>query len=246
MANLFVYHNNVLADAALVSGSEQVDLSAASYLCDDRLSFKFTATGTHSHVRVDQAGSDVDPFTQLVLIDHTMSGGLAVLTTSPDQARSSAVVAFSGSVGFVDPAVITFALPSDRRYIDLDLTASGGQQLQVGELMLGSRFESPRYPAPGIPTLRLPRRSFIELQNGERQSVRHASVVRQKTYTLESMDADGMAEWVELYDANEGARLVVLTDDEGDTYPALMSTQLASNNDASRFTLTLEFLEVRL
>lgn len=246
-SNLFLVHNNILADAVLVSGSEQANLSSAQFLCDDRLSFKFTATGTHTLIKIDQASSAIDPFRYLVLVDHTMSGGTAVVRTYPTEARSSATVVWSGSLAFDEPNVTDFgAIPAQLQYVDVELTASGGQRLSVGELMLASRFESPRFPAPGIVTDYLPRRTFIDLQNGERQSVRHGGVVRHKVYSLEGLDEDGAAQWVEVFDANEGARLVVLTDDEGDTYPALLKDTLSTNKTATRFDLGLEFTEVKL
>ena len=247
MSNLFLYHNNVLADATLVSGSEQESLSSAQFLCDDRLSFKYTATGTHSLIKIDQASSAIDPFRYLVLVDSTLSGGTAEVRTYPTEARSSATIIYSGNLTFEEPKVIDLgSVPAQLQYVDVELTTSGGLRLTIGELMLASRFESPRYPAPGIVTDYLPRRTFIDLQNGERQSIRHAAVVRHKVYALQGLDEDGAAEWVEIFDANEGARLVVLTDDEGDTYPALLKDTLSTNKTATRFDLGLEFTEVKL
>jgi len=247
MANLYLYHNNILADAVLVSGSEQADLSSAQFLCDDRLSFLYTATGTHSLIKIDQPSYTIDPFRYLVLVDSTLSGGSAEVRTYATDARSSATIIYSGNLTFEEPKVIDFgSVPAQLQFVDVELTTSGGQRLTIGELMLASRFESPRKPAPGTVTEYLPRRTVVNLQNGERQSVRHAAVCRRKLYTLQGLDTDGIAEWVAIFNDNEGARLVILTDDAGETYPALMQEQLSTNKAATRFDVALEFIEVKL
>lgn len=247
MSNLALYHHNVLADAVVVSGSEQDSLSSTQYLFDDRVSFKYTATGTHTIVALDQPASAIEPFRYLVLVDSTLSGGSAIVRTYPTAARSSATTVFSGNLTFEEPKVIDFgSVPAQLQYVDVELTTSGSQRLSIGELMLASRFDSPRYPAPGIVTDYLPKRTVINLPNGERQTIRHAAVARRKAYTLQSLDADGIAQWVEVFDENEGARLVILSDENGDTYPALMQETLTTSDDASRFDVALEFFEVKL
>ena len=105
MANLSLYHQNILSSAS-VTATELEALSSPRFLSDDRLSFKMTATGIHTLVQIDQPGSAVEPFEFLVLVDHAMSGGIAVVTTYPTAARVTPTVVFSGSLTADDPNVI--------------------------------------------------------------------------------------------------------------------------------------------
>ena len=84
------------------------------------------------------------------------------------------------------------------------------------------------------------------MANGERQTIRHGGVCRRKVYSLRLLTAEQIAEWVDVFSDNEGARLVVLTDENADTYPALMSESLSVSDDELRFDVQLEFLEVKL
>ena len=245
MANLTLYHNNVLIGSE-ISASEMEDLSSPYFLADDRLSFKMTATGIHTTIQIDQPGSAIDPFQYLVLVDHTMTGGEVVVRTFPTDARATETVLFSGTLTSADPNVIDLTLQTGKQYIDVELTASGINKASAGELMLASLFESPQRPQEGINTQYLPRRTFIALENGEVVSIKHAETVRQKEYVIPGLSLDDAGLWIELFKDNEGAELVVLNDDEGDTYPAYMNQNLGMNTTARRVSIGLTFVEVKL
>ena len=246
MVNLSLYHDNVLSDATL-SGSEQATLSSPTFLADDQLSYKMTATGTHSLIKIDQTGSAIDPFRYMILVDHTMAGGEAVVRTFPTVDRVTPTVVLSGTLTGEDPNVTDFgSVPTNTQFIDVELTTSGGVQLSVGELMLASLFDSPQFPAPGINTRYIPRRTPIDLANGERLSIKHAETIREKSYSIPSLTFAEAAEWVDLFTENEGSELIVLIDDEGNTYPALMNQILEANTIARRVTIGLLFSEIKL
>lgn len=246
MSNLSLYHQNILSDAT-VSGTELENLSSPTFLADNRLSFKLAATGTTTTIQIDQPTESVQDFQFFLLLDHSLGGGEAVLETFPTQARLSPTVVFSGTLSFDDPQVVDLgSVPTDQQFIDVSLTASGTNKIQVGELMLASKFVSPQRPALGITTTYLPRRTFIELPNGERQSIKHAQTVRQKQYAIPGLTFEEATEWIDLFRGNEGAELVVLTDDEGQTYPAMMNQQLEANTTSRIVSLVLEFTEVKL
>lgn len=246
MSNLSLYQNNILSSSA-VAATELEPLASPRFLSDDRLSFKMTATGSHTRIQIDQPGSDVQPFQYLVLLDHSIGGGTAVVTTYPTAARLTPTVVFSGSLPAEDPDVVDLGgIPSQLQFVDVELTTSGGQKLSLGELMLASRFESPERPALGITTHYLPRRTFIETPNGERLSVKHGGTVRQKRYTIPGLSFAEAREWIDLFRGGEGAELVILVDDEGETYPALLNQELQANTTARIVDIGLELTEVKL
>ena len=70
--------------------------------------------------------------------------------------------------------------------------------------------------------------------------------MRQKQYAIPGLTFEQAREWIDLFRGNEGAELVVLTDDEGETYPALLNQELQVNTTARIVSLGLEFTEVRL
>ena len=246
MSNLSLYHQNILSTAT-VSATQLEPLFSPRFLADDRLSFKLAATGTMTTIQIDQPTGSVQDFQFFLLLDHSLGGGEAVIETFPTQARLTPTVIFSGTLSFEDPGIVDLgSVPPDRQFVDVSLTASGTNKVQVGELMLASKFESPQRPALGITTRYLPRRTFIELPNGERQSIKHAETVRQKQYAIPGLTFEQAREWIDLFRGNEGAELVVLTDDEGETYPALMSQQLEANTTSRIVSLAVEFTEVKL
>ncbi len=51
--------------------------------------------------------------------------------------------------------------------------------------------------------------------------------------------------WIDVFNDEERDELVVLQDDEGDTYPALMGQQLSVNKLAKVVSVNLEFEEVK-
>ena len=60
------------------------------------------------------------------------------------------------------------------------------------------------------------------------------------------MDFSTALGWIDLFNDEEGDELVMLLDDEGATYPALMGQQLSINKLAKVVSVQLEFEEVRL
>ena len=245
MSNISLYHANIL-DGATLTATELEDLSSVQFATDDLLSFKMTSTGVHTLMEIDQPGSVIDPFQFLVLIDHTMTGGEVVVRTYPTVARSTETVLFSGTLTSDDPNITDLTAQTGKQFIDVELTARGSNKASVGELMLATKFDSPQRPQLGITTTYIPRRDTIELQNGEVVSIKHAETVRKKEYTIPGLTLDDAALWIDLFKGNEGVKLVVLIDDEGDIYPAYMGQQLASNTTARRVSLSLIFTELKL
>jgi hypothetical protein len=248
MANLFLYHANILCNADLtISGGNIESSSSPYYAADDRLSYKLTATGVATTIRIDQPGSAIDPFRYLVLIDHNMVSGTAVVSTYTNAARTTATVVFSGSVGSDDPSVTDLgSVLTGKQYVDVRLIGSGSTHPSVGELMLASIFTSPQRPQLGIDTNYQPRRTFIEFPNGEVGTIRHGGTVRQKSYVIPSLSLTDAALWIDLFKDGEGAELVVLSDDEGDVYPAYMNQTLSMNTSARKVSINLTFTEVKL
>lgn len=246
MANVSIYYNNALIGSEMTA-TEMETLSSVHFAADNRISYKTTATGAHTNIEIEQPGNAIQEFRYLVLVDHTMAGGEAVVRTYPTDSRVSETVAFSGTLSSDDPNVTDFgSVPSDVRYVDIELTASGSNKASAGEIMLASKFTSPQYPGEGIPTTYTPRRTFIGFPNGEVASIRHGGTVRQKTYTIPGLTLSEAEQWIDVFRGNEGAELVVLSDDEGETYPAYMNQELGVNNTANRIDLALVFREVKL
>lgn len=247
MSNLTIYHSNRLKEASAVSGTEQTSSSSPQYLFDDRLSFVYTATGTQTMIQVD-AASTATGVSHLILSDHSLSGGSGIVDVFIDAERTmTAGVAFSGTLGFGDPLLTPLDMPSSGTYINLALTTSGGQQLQIGELFLVEEFTSPQRPETGsITTTYTPHRTIFELKNSERQSLRHGGVTRTKTYTIPLMTLEDAQTWIELYGDGEGVELVILSDEVDAVYPVYLNKQLATTTNGSRININLELTEVKL
>lgn len=235
MSNITVYHDNALKGST-VTATNLDSSSSPAYLYDDRLSFKYTTTAYNTRISVTQPSNDSRSYRYLVLADHNATG-TAVFT--------SGSVLFSGSVNG-DPAVIDLGTTTSGQSFTIDVFQnSTTSTLSIGEIGVMSRFTSTQAPAPGIATERVPRRTFIELPNGERQSIQHGGVSRIKTYGLTAKLGD-LDEWVDLFNENEGVELVILTDDDGDTYPCLFNQTFGINKSKGVVSATLEFQEVRL
>ena len=84
---------------------------------------------------------------------------------------------------------------------------------------MARKFDSPQLPALGISTDYVPRKTFVSMPNGKRQSIQHGGVSRQKRYLIPGMDFSTATGWIDLFNDEEGDELVVLLDDEGATYP---------------------------
>ena len=176
-----------------------------------------------------------------------MTGGEAVVRTYPTEDRLTPNPVISGTITDDDPMIFDAgSIPLNTRYVDITLTASGTEVVNVGEVMLVTKFDSPQRPALGITTDYLPRRTPIEMPNGELQSVRHGGVSRVKTYRIPSMSISEADQWIDLFTDEEGASLVVLVDDVGDTYPARMNQELRADKEATRISIDLNFSEINL
>lgn len=245
MSNLSLYHANIL-DGATLSATNLETLSSVRFATDQLASFKMTATGVQILMTIDQPGSAIDPFQYILLIDHTMGLGELVVRTYPTQSRATETVLFLGTLTSADPNIIDLGLQTGKQYIDVELTASGTNKASVGELMLAPKFDSPQRPQPEIETTYTPRRDTIELQNGEVVSIKHAETVRRKSYTILGLSQADVTLWIDIFKDNEGVELVVLVDDEGATYPAYMGQEFSTNKNATRFSITLSFTELKL
>ena len=109
-----------------------------------------------------------------------------------------------------------------------------------------TEFQSPKAPSVNVPTKVNPNRTFIPLPNGERRSIQHAQPVRLKSYRVTGLTQAEAQSWLDVFNANEGIRLVIVSDDEDETYPSLMNTELPKNRELDNFTVDLEFVEIKL
>jgi hypothetical protein len=209
------------------------------------LSFKFTTTAGTTAIQIDQQSASTQAFRFLILSDHDLENGIAVLKTYPTASRTTPTVVITGTISG-DPAIFDAGSDQIATFVDIDLTASGTQtSMSLGEVLVARRFGSPQLPALGISTDYVPRKTFVSMPNGERQSIQHGGVSRQKRYLIPGMDFSTAAGWIDLFN-DEGDELVILQDDEGAIYPALMGQQLSVNKLAKVVSVNLEFEEVRL
>lgn len=252
MANIFVYGPNILGEGTQVTATGVAVNSSASYLHDDRLSFKFVAAGSETTVLVNPP--ELRGWNQVVLVDHEgLAGGDYTVWGADDISRVSQLVLASGTIGSATPFAIDvtneFSDSGDQSYRYIDVRLRGpipGDPWTLGELVIAHKFASPQRPSIGIETRYLPRATFIELPNGERQTLKHAEVARVKRYTIPGMTLEDAHKWSDLFLENQGSGLVVLEDDEGNIWPALMGTDLTVNDESKIVSLALTFIEVSL
>lgn len=220
--------------------------SSALYLYDDRLSFKFASTGTSTVVEVDQPANNVRAFRYLTITDHDLDGGTAVVRTYATANRVTPDAVISGSITSADPMIFDAgSFQSGKQFIDVELTSSG-LPMTVGEVGLLSKFDSPRAPTINVPTKVVPRRTFIDLPNGERRSISHAQPGRVKSYRITGLTQAQVTEWIDIYEASEGIRLLILSDDEEIIYPVVMNKALPKTRELDNFSVDVEFVEIRL
>ena len=170
-----------------------------------------------------------------------------MVSSFPNESRSVETVLVSGTIPDSDPAIIDIgSVQTGKEFIDIKILASGVGESSVGEVMLASLFESPREPSIRVETVYVPQRNFINLPNGERRSIKHGGVPRKKRYTIPGLTLDQAQLWIDLFQGNEGSRLVVLLDEEGDTYPAYMNQELTVNRETTVISIALDFTEIKL
>jgi len=246
MGNISILYASVLDDSTFAATNVSTE-SSVIYLADDRLSYQFATSGTDTVVQVDQPGSSIDPWRYLVLAEHSMAGGTAVVLTYPNSLRTTPTVLFSGTLTADDPNVTDLGSESSAQYIDVKLTASGvSSTVRLGELGLMRKFESPRAPDINVGTSTNPKRTFIDLPNGERLSIRHAGPGKIKSYRIRGLTQAQAGTWLDIFEANEGIKLVYLTDDEGETYPCYMKQMFVQDRELNLFSVDLEFSQVKL
>ncbi len=246
MSNISIYQENALTGGSTVTVTGIAPNSSAAYLSDSRLSFKYVTTGSETEIQVDQDPINVIVFTDLVMVDHNLAGSTFTLTSYTDSGRGSPTVEINAQeIPNEDPYIKNVGTLTNYANFDIDITVSGGATASIGEIMAAVKFTSPQRPGIGIQTIEVPRTTFILMPNGERQSVKHGGVVRIKNYTIGGLTIDQANEWVDIFTDNANL-LVVLEDERGDTYPAMMNQELIIDDDSKILSIDLEFTEVKL
>jgi len=247
MSNISVYHDSALGGGSTLTATGVGTNSSVEFLADDRLSFKYVTAGGEAEIQVDQPAANVRIFTDLAIVDHNLDGSTFTLTSYTDSGRGSPTVEISAQeIPNEDPFIINIGTLTNYQNFDIDITVSGGGTASVGEWMAATKFTSPVRPAIGIRTDYIPRQTFVILPNGERQAIKHAETIRKKTYIVDGLPIAEAQQWVTVFTTGEGAALVILEDDVGDTYPALMDTQLTINDSTKIVSIELIFEEVKL
>ena len=246
MANIQVLHNNALSAGTTTSSGIGTG-SSVTYLSDNRASFKYTTAGSEDEIQLDQDSANVIVFTDLAISDHNLAGSTITFTSYTDSGRGSPTVEVSAQeIPNEDPFVLSLSAFTDYQNVDIDIAVSGSNTASVGELGLYQRFASPISPGVGIRTNEIPRATFVLLPNGERQTITHGGVVRNKIYTIGGLSIAQANEWVDVFTNNAGAQLVILDDERGDTYPCMMMQEMAINDTVNILSVSLEFTEVKL
>lgn len=221
-----------------------VENGSAIYLYDDRLSFHCATEGAQTTVQIDQDADDIKDFRYLILMSHNCAGGTAIVRTYPTDARLTPTVIISGAIGSDDPYIFDAgSVQSGKQYIDVELQM-GESSASIGELGLYSKFDSPRAPLINVSSKLTPNRTYIDLPNGERRSIRHAEPTRLKSYRVSGLSRAQSESWLQVYGETEGIKLVILTDDEDQTYPAIMSKALPKSRELDIYSVELDFMEV--
>ena len=231
-------------DGATVTATGVAEGGSALYLYDDRLSFKYATEGPQTTIQIDQPADEVKDFQFLALIDHNCAGGTAVVKTYPSDARLTPTAIISGTVGSEDPYLFDAgSVQSGKQYLDVELDVGTGD-MSIGELGLFTKFDSPRAPLINVSSKLIPNRTYIDLPNGERRSIRHAEPARVKSYRVSGLSRIQAESWLQIYGENEGIKLVLLTDDEDETYPAIMDKALSKARELNLYSVELDFTEV--
>jgi len=239
-----IYHSSALAGDTALAASGTAPGSSPAYVADSRLSYKFTTLGAQAVLEADQVDTEVRPFQYLILMDHNLTGGIFEITTYPTGARVTPTGVASGTVSVDDPFIYDVGSAINAQFIDVSFTTLSGIDISVGEVMLASKFDSPRGPSVLVPTRVVPRRQFIDMPNGERQSIRRGGNARIKSYTIPGLTLAQADSWIERFGENAGAELVVLEDERGDVYPAMMNQELSYERERNLVSLSLQFTEV--
>ncbi len=248
MANISVFHDSILTGGSFVTATGIDANSSAAYLRDDRLSFKFVTSGTNTTVSIDQQVANNRSFTDLILADHNIDGGTISVTSFTNAGRGSATTELAEiNIPNEDPFIVAMdGALTNTQFVDIDIAASGTNTMSIGEVQLSTKFTSPQRPAIGIRTTYIPRMTVITLLNGEKQTIKHAETSRRKEYTIGGLTIAEAAQWSDLFIANEGAGLVVLSDDVGDEFVCMMNTELTVSDDSKIVSIDLTFEEIKL
>ena len=97
-------------------------------------------------------------------------------------------------------------------------------------------------PPPGAKDDRIE----VDLPNGERRSIQHAKPARVKSFRITGLTQAEAQLWLDIYEATEGIKLVILVDDESKTYPTIMNKVLPKSRELNNFSVDLEFVEIKL
>ena len=88
--------------------------------------------------------------------------------------------------------------------------------------------------------------TIIALPNGERRSISHGSPSRTKSYRITGLTQAEAQSWVDVFEANEGIRLVILDDDQSAVYAGYLNKMLPQSREQDIFSIDLEFVEIRV
>jgi hypothetical protein len=247
MANISLYNNNVLQDGSQVTATGVDAGSNVGYIYDDRVSFKFVTAGSATRVLVDQPNGNVRDWRYVSLIGHNLNGGTVTVSGYASSARTSPSLVFSSTVSSSDPMIFDSGSTQSYQFFDVFLNAaSEDDTISVGEILVTDKFDSPIRPGIGISTTYIPRKTFIILPNGERQAIQHAGVARRKLYSIGGMTLEQADEWITVFSGTKGTGLVILQDDRGEVYPALMNEEMTLDDQALIVGIDLTFEEIAL
>lgn len=250
MANISVIHDNILSGGSQVTATGVADGSNAGYLYDDRLSFKFITAGSATQIQVNQPNDNKRNWRYLALMDHTdLAGGeVRVFGHTSISRLTAGTVLISGAITTDNPMVFDKGDSTAWQFLDIhiDGPTPGTGGWTIGEILAGEQFDSPQRPGIGISTNYIPRSTFVTLPNGERQAIKHGEVARRKQYNIPGLSVDEADTWADVFISNEGSQLVLLTDENGEQYPALMDTSLSVNNEVNILDVNLLFEEVKV
>jgi hypothetical protein len=248
MANISLVHDNVLSGGSQVTATGVEAGSNAGYLYDDRLSFKFITAGSATQIQINQPNDNARSWRKVAIMDHTdLEGGEVRVFGYSSISRTTPVVVISGAGTSDNPMVFDAGATQSYQFLDIEIDGPvKGTGYSFGEILVGDQFDSPQRPGIGISTTYVPRSTFITLPNGERQTIKHAEVARVKQYTIPGLSYDQAAEWSGVFVANEGSQLVLLTDENGNQFPAMMGQELSLNDETKIVSIDLVFEEVKV
>ena len=245
-----IFHDNVLSASTVTATGISSD-SSVSYLSDDRVSFKFQSEGNESAVLIDQpvtsGSTGFKTYQYAVLADHDLQGGEILIQAFPTSARVTPTTTLSvGTIPSTDPTIMEVDSATQRlgdQFLTVELTGAGGTHT-VGELMLVNKFDSPKGPARVVPSSLVPKRNFFELPNGERLSIKRGGTPRMKQYDIRGLTLAESDSWTDVYETNAGSAIVILDDERGANYPAIMNERLNFRRENDFVNMQLSFQEL--